>query len=201
MKIIFATNNIHKAKELRSLLANYNMNQEIHLLTLNDLPDIKEIKETGSTFTENAMIKAEKVYSLTKLPTLADDSGLEVEYLNNRPGIYSKRYAGKNADDNDRINKLLKELNNVPPYKRKARFVCSMVLIDKKTTFKLMGFCNGYITEKSKGTNGFGYDPVFFLPDLNKTMAQLSPKQKNTISHRANALKRIKEILVQSYKL
>ncbi len=197
MKMIFATNNIHKAKELRSLLANHN----IELLTLNDFPNIKDIKETGSTFSENAVIKAEKVYNLVKLPTLADDSGLEVVYLNNRPGVYSKRYAGKNADDKDRINKLLKELKNILPHKRKARFVCSMVLIDKKNIFKVTGFCNGYITKKSAGTNGFGYDPVFFLPDLNKTMAQLSPKQKNTISHRANALKRIKEILVQSYKL
>lgn len=199
--MIFATNNIHKAKELRSLLANHNMNQEIHLVTLNDLPNIKDIKETGSFFTENAMIKAEKVYNLTKLPTLADDSGLEVEYLNNRPGIYSKRYAGKKADDKDRINKLLKELKNVHPYKRKARFVCSMVLKDKKNIFKVIGFCNGYIAQKSAGTNGFGYDPIFFLPDLNKTMAQLSPAQKNTISHRANALKQIKKLLIRSYKL
>lgn len=197
MKMIFATNNIHKAKELRSLLTGHN----IDLLTLNDFPNIKDIKETGSTFTENAVIKAEKVYNIVKLPTLADDSGLEVEYLNNRPGIYSKRYAGKNADDKDRIYKLLKELKDVPPHKRKARFVCSMVLKDKKNIFKVIGACNGYISEKSAGTNGFGYDPIFFLPDLNKTMAQLNPAQKNTISHRANALKQIKKLLIQSYKL
>ncbi len=191
MKLVFATKNIHKAYELKSLLKGY----DIQLLTLNDFPDFKDIKETGSSFIDNALIKARKMHSYLKMPVLADDSGLEVEYLNNRPGIYSKRYAGKNATDKDRINKLLGELKNVSFNKRKARFVCAMVLKDKKDCFKVTGFCNGFVAEKPVGGNGFGYDPVFFLPDLKKTMAQLSTGQKNTISHRANALKQIKEIL------
>ncbi len=192
MKLIFATKNADKLHELKSLLKGY----KIQLLTLNDFPDIKDIKETGSSFMENALIKAQKVYNHLKIPALADDSGLEVEYLDNRPGIYSKRYEGKNTTDRDRIDKLFEELKGAPFNKRKARFVCAMALVDEKNCSKVTGFCNGFISEKPIGKNGFGYDPVFFLPDLKKTMAQLSTGQKNIVSHRANALKQIKEILI-----
>ena len=192
MKYIFATNNIHKVSELQASLSSCN----IELLSLKDYPDIPDIEETGSTFLENALIKAKTIYKLFKIPVIADDSGLEIEYLDNKPGIYSKRYAGINAADRDRIRKVLSELKNVPLKQRRARFVCSMIIINKKKSFQTTGFCNGYIAEKPAGTNGFGYDPIFFLPDLNKTMAQLSPLEKNIISHRANAVKKIKNILI-----
>ncbi len=197
MNLVLATNNNNKVIELKCLLKSY----DINLLSLNDFPHIKDIKETGSTFTENALIKAKTVYDIIKIPCLADDSGLEVEYLNNRPGVYSKRYAGKGASDTDRIRKLLHELRGLPDDNRKARFACSMVLMDKNKTSTIIGFCNGLITNRPIGKNGFGYDPVFFIPDLGKTMAQISRRRKNMISHRANALKQINKILIQSYGL
>jgi len=197
MRLLLATKNRHKVEELQYLLSGY----DIQLLNLNDFPEITDIEETGSSFLENAIIKAKNLHSQFRIPVLADDSGLEVEYLNNRPGIYSKRYAGKKATDLDRIDKLLMELDNVPYNKRKARFVCAMVLIDKQNSFEVTGFCNGFISKRPAGKNGFGYDPVFFLPDLKKTMAQLSIKQKNMISHRANALKQIRKILTHFYRL
>ncbi len=195
MKLIFATHNIHKFKELQALLFKSN----IDLLCLNDFPNIPDIKETGTSFIENATIKVKAIFKILKLPVIADDSGLEVDYLQRRPGIFSKRYAGHNATDLDRINKLLKELHNIPWENRKAQFVCAMVYFSGKKIFNVSGYCNGFISEKPLGNNGFGYDPVFYLPDLNKTMAQLSAKQKNNISHRSNALKKIKKILIQHY--
>lgn len=188
MKIIFATKNDHKYKELKSMLSSLN----ITLLSLNDYPEIKDIEETGSSFIENALLKAETIAKRTLLPVLADDSGLEVEYLDNRPGIYSKRYA---PTDQARINKLLKEMKNVSWINRQARFTCAMVFINKNKNYKVLGFCHGFISYKPEGKNGFGYDPIFYLSDLGKTMAQLTEKQKNMISHRSNALKQIKELL------
>jgi len=194
MRLVLATYNIHKVWELRNLLKKNN----IEILNLNHFSEIKKIKETGKTFMENAFLKAHAVQRYVKYPVLADDSGLEVAYLGNRPGVYSKRYA---RTDNERINKILGELKKVPFEKRKARFVCAMVLVDPKECHQVIGCCNGYIAEKPVGHNGFGYDPVFFLPDLKKTMAQLSTGEKNVFSHRANALKKIKEILIKNYEL
>lgn len=196
MKLVFATANPHKLIELKNLIPD----KAIQLLSLTDF-HISDIPETGKTFQDNALIKAKTVYLKVNCPVLADDSGLEIACLNNKPGIYSKRYAGEKANDKDRIDKVLKEMQNVPFYQRGARFVCSMVLYDQQYIFNVNGFCHGYITEQPKGTNGFGYDPIFYLNDLQQTMAQLSLNKKNIISHRANALKQVIQIISQYYEL
>ncbi len=197
MKLVVATKNIHKLNEIKELLKSYRIN----IFSLLDFKNYPEIKETGKSFYENAYLKARSINKYTMLPTLADDSGLEVEALNNKPGIFSARYAGENASDFKRIKKLLKEMKDIPFEKRKARFVCCMVLIDGRRVFNVTGFCEGFIATKPYGKNGFGYDPVFYLPDLGKTMAQLEMEEKNIISHRANAIKKIKEILIEEYNL
>lgn len=166
----------------------------IEVLSLLDFPGIDGIEETGSTFAENAMIKAMHIYKRLKIPVISDDSGIEVAYLNKKPGIFSKRFAGKNATDKDRIDKLLYKMQDVPFQKRSAQFVCSMVYLNKNFQYTVSGYCNGFIAPVPKGKNGFGYDPVFYLPDIDKTMAQLDEPLKNMISHRANALKQINQI-------
>lgn len=197
MKLVIATRNPHKLKEIKEIL---NLS-EIQIFSLNDFKNFPEIRETGKTFYENAYIKAKAINRYTNLPALADDSGLEVKALNNEPGIYSARYAGKNASDSDRIKKLLNKMKGVPFEKRKARFVCCMIFIDGRKIFNVTGFCEGYITTRPAGCNGFGYDPIFYIPDIGKTLAQLESGQKNIISHRANAVKKIKEILINENKL
>ncbi len=195
MKLLLATKNEHKLQEIQNLLPS------IQLLSLNNFHQIPDIRETGSTFLEKALLKAKTIYQKLHIPVLADDSGLEVLGLNNGPGVFSKRYAGENATDQDRIKKVIHELRRVPSYQRQARFICAMVLYDKGKIFEIEGFCHGEIVMKPVGKNGFGYDPIFFMPDLKKTMAQLSMKEKNVISHRANALKKIKDILEYEYEL
>lgn len=197
MKLVIATKNPHKLKEIKEIL-NFS---KVQIFSLNDFKNFPEIKETGKTFYENAYIKAKAINRYTNLPALADDSGLEVKALNYEPGIYSARYAGKNASDSERIKKLLNKMKGIPFERRKARFVCCMVFIDGRKIFNATGFCEGYIATRPAGRNGFGYDPVFYIPDIGKTLAQLAPEQKNIISHRANAVKKIREILIQEYKL
>jgi len=197
MKLVIATKNLHKLKEIKEIL---NL-KRVQIFSLNDFKNFPEIKETGKTFYENAYIKAKAINRYTNLPALADDSGLEVKALNYEPGIYSARYAGKNASDSERIKKLLNKMKGIPFERRKARFVCCMVFIDGRKIFNATGFCEGYIATRPAGRNGFGYDPVFYIPDIGKTLAQLAPEQKNIISHRANAVKKIREILIQEYKL
>lgn len=152
--------------------------------------DIADIPENGITFEENAAAKAEAVASMFGCMAAADDSGLEVDALNQEPGVYSARYAGPQKNDEENINKLLQELNDVPEEERTARFVCVIaVAVPGEKTITFRGSCDGVIHTVKEGANGFGYDPVFFLPSYNKTMAQLSSEQKNEISHRGKALK------------
>lgn len=197
LNLVIATKNQNKLKEISQIL---NL-KGVKILSLLDFGNLCDIEEKGKSYYENAYLKAKEANKYTGLPSLADDSGLEVEILNNEPGIYSKRYAGLNASDEERINKLLFKLKNFPFEKRRARFICHLVLVDGEKIFNTMGLCDGFIGFKPEGKNGFGYDPVFFLPDLNKTMAQLSLKEKNIISHRANALKKMREIIINEYKL
>lgn len=197
MKIVVATKNPGKVREIKEILAH----KRIQVCSLLDFPNFPEIKETGKSFYENALTKARQVNQKTSLPALADDSGLEVDALNNRPGILSARYAGTKATDQERINKLLSEMKGIPDSKRKGRFVCCMVFCDHNRIFHVTGFCDGTISRKPSGRNGFGYDPVFFLPELGKTMAQLDLDEKNKISHRSNALKKIKEMIFREYKI
>ncbi len=181
IKIILATSNPHKLNEINAI----NNNREI---VFDVAGDNFEPEENGTTFKENALIKAKEAAKLMKTYCLADDSGLCVDALEGGPGIYSARYA---PTQEARINKLLEELKTVPYDYRSAYFVCSMVLVDKEGNpiHYEEGRIYGYIDDMPKGTNGFGYDPVFFLPEYNQTIAQLPEKIKNDISHRANALK------------
>lgn len=160
-------------------------------------PFLPDVEEDGKTFQENAIKKATILARACNTWAMADDSGLEVDALKGRPGIYSCRYAGPNATDEQNIKKVLSELQRVPKEKRKARFVCTIALAGPDQLFFVAeGHCEGFITEEPRGKNGFGYDPIFLVPDYNQTFAELSPTIKNKVSHRANALKQFKEKII-----
>ncbi|MGA1825009.1 MAG: XTP/dITP diphosphatase [bacterium] len=188
--IIVATYNAHKAREIAQIWSDYNLG--LTIVSLTNLGARMELEETGNSFAENALQKALQVATTTSYPVLADDSGLIVDALNGRPGIFSARYAGLHSTDLQNNKKLISELKSIPYEQRKARFKCVMALIwtDKKI-YQEEGVCEGFITLQSAGDNGFGYDPYFFLPEYNMTMAQLNPEIKNKISHRAIALRKI----------
>jgi XTP/dITP diphosphohydrolase len=167
-------------------------------LGLNVVPqsefNVEEVPETGTTFVENAIIKARHASKVTGLPCIADDSGLEVAALNGAPGIYSSRFAGEGATDGTNIDKLLSQLEGVEESKRQARFVCVLVFMrhaDDPTPIICQGSWDGVISTQRQGENGFGYDPVFFQPQLNLAAAQLNPEQKHALSHRGKALKQL----------
>ncbi|APU70922.1 hypothetical protein LCR01_09340 [Companilactobacillus crustorum] len=189
-EIIIATKNPGKAREFKKIFND----QEFSLKTLLDFPDFPEIRETGKTFEENATLKAHAVMERLNLPTIADDSGLQVDALYGRPGIYSARYAG---DHNDSANnaKLLSELGGVPQEKRTARFVSTLVFANPNNDQDLVveGEVKGQIALFPRGEDGFGYDPLFYLPELDKTMAELTLDEKNQISHRGNAIKKLEQ--------
>jgi len=189
MKMVIATKNRGKLSEIKKILGH----TPSGYLTLNDFPGIDLPEETGQTFLENAVAKAVCVARKTGMTALADDSGLEVEYLNGRPGVRSARYAGDGATDEDNYRKLLTEMKGVPHSQRRARFVCVIALAEPGGGVNAFeGSLEGFITEAPKGSNGFGYDPVFFVPEKNRTAAELSPDEKNSVSHRARALGKLK---------
>jgi XTP/dITP diphosphohydrolase len=182
--IVLATHNKGKLREFRKLL----LPMKNRILSLDDISISAEFAEPGITFTENARLKAIACSLLTQFPVLADDSGLEVEALGGRPGIHSARYMGTDATDSDRIRKLLEELEKVAGT-RNARFVCALALACNGFLLQESeGECRGMITEEPRGQNGFGYDPVFYFPELGKTFAELSEAEKNKYSHRARAV-------------
>ena len=184
MKLLIATRNAGKKAEYAHILAGLG----IELLTLSDLGITQEVEETGETFVENALLKARTYAALTHLLTLADDSGLEVDALGGAPGVRSARYAGENAGDEDRYRLLLRRLEGVPEKARAARFRCVIALVWPDGREKVVeGSCEGRITREPRGEHGFGYDPVFFVPELGCTMAELPLEAKNRISHRARA--------------
>jgi non-canonical purine NTP pyrophosphatase (RdgB/HAM1 family) len=184
-QLLIASNNQHKIKELKSILLPLNIN----VISPDEIGGIPEVEETGNTFEENASLKAIEIAKLKNIYVFADDSGLEVEALNWRPGIYSARYAGPKANDLDRINKLLGELGDKQT--RKARFVCVIAISDPKGNVKTFrGEAYGQILFSPVGTSGFGYDPVFQPDGYDKTFAELQSEIKNSISHRANAMKK-----------
>ena len=184
MKLIFASHNEHKTTEIRQLLP-----PDIQLLSLNDLNYHDEIEESAATLEGNALLKATHVFTLFKLPCFADDSGLEVEALDNRPGVYSARFAGEPKNDDRNIVKLLDDLKESA--NRSARFRTVITLILPTTSLSFEGIIEGEITHEKKGSNGFGYDPVFQPIESSITFAQMSMEQKNTISHRALALEKM----------
>lgn len=189
LHILAATKNSGKIKELKKLLADL----PLQLRSLNEFSNIVDVEETGETFAENAVLKAQGYALQTGLLALADDSGLEVAALNGAPGIFSARYAGENSNDEEKISKLLKELNKTLDKKRKARFVCAMAISDDKGEIKFLaeGICNGTIALTSSGTQGFGYDPVFIPAGFEQTFGGLESEIKLKISHRAQAIKKI----------
>lgn len=184
-KLIVATKNNGKLKEIKDILSDF----DFEVISMLDAGIDKNIEEYGKTFEENAYIKAKALFDMVHEIVIADDSGLEVDYLNKAPGIYSARFAGENASDADRNNKLLSLLENVPFSKRTARFVCAVsVILSPNESFIVRGTCEGYISTSPLGENGFGYDPLFFVPEFNMTTAQMSPQDKHKISHRGKAL-------------
>lgn len=190
--IVIATKNLGKAKEFESMFREKN----IQVKTLLDFPKIPDIEETGHTFEENACLKAETLCNVLQIPVLSDDSGLMVDALNGDPGVYSARYAGEDKNDDLNNEKLLVQLHNVPQYKRTAKFVCVIALaFPDKPTIIAKGEVKGIINEAPRGKNGFGYDPLFFLPEKSKTMAELTPEIKNKVSHRYNALQKLRREL------
>lgn len=185
-KLLMATHNQGKAAELRNLLADL----PVQILTLADFPDEFVIEETGTTFLENALQKAKAAAEFFGLPTLADDSGLEVDALQGQPGVYSARFAGEPCDDQRNNLKLLQLMQGIPTAQRTASFVSVIAFVTPQgQVFTTEGHCEGIILESLRGTGGFGYDPLFYLPELGKTMAELTLAEKNTVSHRAKALK------------
>ena len=191
-KIVFATTNEGKVKEIKEILAGF----PIEVVSMKEMNITADIEENGATFEENSLIKAREVSKLTGLPAMADDSGLEVDYLNGEPGIYSARYLGRDTDYNYKNNYIIEKLKNVKDEERSARFVCviSLVLPDGREFIK-KGVMEGRIAYEIKGENGFGYDPVFYLPEYGMTSAELSGEEKNKISHRGKALGAMKELI------
>lgn len=196
MEVVAATNNQHKLEEIRAILKDVGY----EVLSLDQVGIKIDIEENGSTFKENALIKARAIWKLTGRPSIADDSGLEVFALRGEPGVYSARYAGVEGDKKDAANnkKLLDNMKSVPKNERQARFVSSIALVlSDEEEIVTEGYINGSIGFEGKGENGFGYDPLFIISGLDKTMAELTSTEKNEISHRANALEGLKNILIQ----
>lgn len=189
-KIILASNNKGKIREIQEILSPLGFD----VISMKEAGIDIEIEENGSTFKENAAVKARTIYNISRIPVIADDSGLEVDYLGGAPGVHSHRYAGENATDHDRNVKLLSELSGAEDEKRSAAFVCVMCYIDENGKEQFVrGECKGKIGYEPKGENGFGYDPLFMYND--RSFAEISAAEKNKISHRANALKLLCELL------
>lgn len=189
LEILIATNNPGKVKEIKDILVDTN----IKILTIKDFLNLPEIEEDGKTFQENALKKACQISKYTGKACLADDSGLEIDYLKGKPGIYSSRWGNS---DEERINKVLKLLKNVPQEKRNAKFNCVLVLaFPDGRKYMVKEKCKGKISFSPRGKYGFGYDPIFLIPEYNKTFAELGDKIKNQISHRGKALKKMIKII------
>lgn len=191
-RMIFATGNENKMKEIREILGAL----PLEILSMKEAGVSADIVEDGKTFEENALIKARAIFKLAGEMVLADDSGLEIDYLNKEPGIYSARYMGEDTSYHIKNKSLIDRLEGVPDEKRTARFVCAIAAVfpDGKELV-VRGTVEGIIGYEEKGENGFGYDPIFYLPERGCTTAELPPEEKNSISHRGNALRLMKELL------
>ncbi len=186
-KIVLASGNLDKVREINALLSNTS-----YEIVPQSKFNVVEADETGTTFLENALIKARNAAQHTKYPVIADDSGIEVDALNGKPGIFSSRYAGSNASDRDNLNKLIKNIKGLDPKDCHARFICSMVFLEnmnEKDPIVVEGVWEGYVVANPRGKNGFGYDPIFYIPSLSCTSAELSDDKKNELSHRGQALR------------
>jgi len=196
-KIVLATANTHKVIEFQRILNE--LLPDLELVAASQFPGVPEVEETGSTFAENALIKARAINDFTNLPALADDSGLVVDALNGAPGIFSARYAGLPADDLANVIKLLNEIKELDQSLLSAKFECAIALVDKSQDLELVvdGQMPGQVIKEIRGENGFGYDPIFVPQGLTKTSSELSDSEKDQISHRGIALRKISAILKQ----
>ncbi|HLE31963.1 MAG TPA: RdgB/HAM1 family non-canonical purine NTP pyrophosphatase [Bacteroidota bacterium] len=190
-QLVLATNNEHKIREIRSLLKAL----PLELLTLRDIPNFPPLVEDGETFQDNALRKAVTVFQHANLPALADDSGLEVFYLNMEPGVYSARYSGPNATDAQNNEKLLQAMRGVAPRRRRAQFRSVIAFVDKGVKELTEGIFSGTLAESPRGSNGFGYDPLFIPDGMTITSAELTDEEKNAISHRGQSLRKMIEVL------
>jgi XTP/dITP diphosphohydrolase len=198
MIIILASNNLHKLKEFQHIFAD----TQIKLIPQSDFP-VPETEETGLTFVENAILKARNACHYTNLPSLADDSGLCVDALNGQPGIHSARFAGKDSTQQQKINALLDAMKDIPAEERTARYHCVLALLQNEfdpAPIIVKSVWEGKILTSSRGDKGFGYDPIFFVPEFNCSAAELEPAKKNVISHRGKALKLLLEIVSSKSK-
>ena len=190
MKLVIASNNKGKIKEMKSILTPFGFD----VISQSESGFSLDVEETGTTFEENSLLKAQALYDVCKCAVIADDSGLEVDYLNKAPGVYSARYGGENLNDIQRYEKVLAELDGVSVENRTSRFVCVITYITEKGgKFAFRGECEGYIGFEPKGENGFGYDPIFYIGE--KSISQISEEEKNIISHRAKALSKLTDFL------
>lgn len=193
-RIVFATGNANKMVEIREIFADL----EYEVLSMKEAGVAVDVEETGSSFEQNALLKAQGIARICKDIILADDSGLEIDYLNGEPGIYSARYLGRDTSYDYKNRKILEKLKGVPKEERTARFVCAIAAVfpDGREVVK-RGVIEGQIGYDIAGKNGFGYDPIFYVPEYGCTTAELRPEQKNAISHRGKALRMIREVLEQ----
>ena len=190
-QVVIATKNKGKAKDFEALFTPLGF----EVVTMFDVAPDMEIEETGTTFEENAVLKAETLAKALNMIVIADDSGLVVDALDGAPGVYSARYAGDH-DDEANIVKVLENLADVPEEKRTARFMCALAIAGPEMdTTTVFGTCEGVILEEKRGTNGFGYDPIFFVPEKDRAMAELTPAEKGAISHRGNAIRKLADAL------
>lgn len=199
MKIIFATNNQNKLREIREILKGFDL--DIELTSLAEEGINIDIEESGTTFEENAVIKARTIMEMTGEAVIADDSGLEVDYLGGEPGIYSARYLGEDVSDSLKNKSIIQRLERAKGEERSARFVCAIAAVfPYGQVLTTLGTVEGLIAYEEKGRNGFGYDPIVYIPEFDKTLAEIAPEQKNRISHRYNALCRMGESLKRILK-
>ncbi|MBP3401239.1 MAG: XTP/dITP diphosphatase [Selenomonadales bacterium] len=192
-RIVLATKNKGKIKEMRELLAPMN----IEVLSLADFSPVDDAEENGATFAENAMLKARYYFAHTGTPCLADDSGLEVDALGGRPGVYSARYSGEDATDAANNAKVLREMEGIEKDKRTARFRCAMALVGEGIELTTDGTCEGALLTEERGQGGFGYDPIFYVPKFDRTLAEMSSEEKNSISHRGAAVRKMADLIAE----
>lgn len=197
-KLILATNNAHKISEMSAILNGL----DIEILSAKDFSDFPEIEETGETLADNAILKARAIWKKYHLPAIADDTGLEVDYLDGAPGVYSARFAGPGCTYADNNRKLLSLLDGVPEPQRKARFRTVVAFADTNGEIRAVdGILKGSIATSPQGEHGFGYDPIFMVESLGKTLAELSADEKNRISHRGQAVRNVRPLIVQAFGL
>jgi len=194
-KILLATHNQDKVKEIRELLKDL----DVEIISANDIPELPEVDEDQETLEGNAIKKAKVLSQISGLPAIADDTGLEVDALYGAPGVRSSRYAGDNASYDDNVNKLLLALQDVPADQRTAQFRCVVAIVENGKVETVEGICKGVILSERRGHQGFGYDPVFYVPSMGKTFAEMDIEEKNAISHRGIALRKARAILEKKF--